>query len=232
MKCKNCENDAIKYSKYSKGEFCSKKCACAYSTKDKRLEINEKVSKTLTKDKIEKKCSQCNTIFFVKNKKIKQEFCSKKCASLFREKNEIFKLNKIKVAQELFKNPEKRNRLRDIGRKGGFGKKGYINNIYFSSSIEECCFRFLIENNIEFEPHKNIPNSSYITDVYLIKYDLWIEIDGINRTKLKNQKFLGNRYDSWLQKLSHYKKMNLNYIIVYNLVEFKENILKLNADFV
>ena len=49
MKCKNCEiKDAVKYSKYSNGKFCSRKCACAFSTKEKRKEINEKVSKTLT----------------------------------------------------------------------------------------------------------------------------------------------------------------------------------------
>lgn len=47
-KCKYCEiNDAIKYSKYSNGEFCSRKCARGFSSKEKRKEINEKVSKTL-----------------------------------------------------------------------------------------------------------------------------------------------------------------------------------------
>jgi Zn finger protein HypA/HybF involved in hydrogenase expression len=47
-KCKYCEiNDAIKYSKYSSGDFCSKKCANGFSTKEKRKEINEKVSKKL-----------------------------------------------------------------------------------------------------------------------------------------------------------------------------------------
>lgn len=36
MKCKNCEEkDAVKYSKYSNGDFCCKKCARAYSTKEK-----------------------------------------------------------------------------------------------------------------------------------------------------------------------------------------------------
>lgn len=55
MKCKNCEvNDAIKYSKYSNGEFCSKKCARSYSSKEKRNEINIKVSNKL-KGKSQKK---------------------------------------------------------------------------------------------------------------------------------------------------------------------------------
>lgn len=47
-KCKNCEtNDAIKYSKYASGNFCSIKCARSFSTKEKRKEISEKVSNKL-----------------------------------------------------------------------------------------------------------------------------------------------------------------------------------------
>lgn len=53
MKCKNCKKkDAVKYSKYSNGEFCSKKCARGFSTKAKRKEINEKVSESLTGKKL------------------------------------------------------------------------------------------------------------------------------------------------------------------------------------
>jgi Zn finger protein HypA/HybF involved in hydrogenase expression len=48
-KCKNCEsNDAIKYSKYTSGNFCSLKCSRAYSTKEKRPEINKILSEKLT----------------------------------------------------------------------------------------------------------------------------------------------------------------------------------------
>ena len=48
-KCKYCEiKEAVKYSKYSSGEFCSKKCANGFSTKAKRSEINEAVSKKLS----------------------------------------------------------------------------------------------------------------------------------------------------------------------------------------
>lgn len=46
--CKNCGKEfEEKYSKWSDGNFCCKKCALSYSTKEKRKEINEKVSKTL-----------------------------------------------------------------------------------------------------------------------------------------------------------------------------------------
>ncbi|MEN6293118.1 MAG: hypothetical protein ABFD07_14045, partial [Methanobacterium sp.] len=37
MKCKNCEiNEGVKYSKYATGDFCSKKCAKSYSTKNSK----------------------------------------------------------------------------------------------------------------------------------------------------------------------------------------------------
>jgi len=78
MKCNNCnDNEATQYSKYTSGEFCSRGCASSYSTKNKRLEINEKVSKKLKgfnrgvkvikvpkkrkkKVKKDKFCSSCN----------------------------------------------------------------------------------------------------------------------------------------------------------------------------
>ena len=42
MKCENCE---IEYEiKFGSGRFCSLKCARGFSTKEKRKEINEKVS--------------------------------------------------------------------------------------------------------------------------------------------------------------------------------------------
>jgi len=68
MKCKNCEiNDAVKYSKYSTGEFCCRECARAYSTKEKRKEINEKVSETLKNKNVKKIrnyiCEKCNENF-------------------------------------------------------------------------------------------------------------------------------------------------------------------------
>lgn len=42
MKCKNCgEKEAIKYSKYSNGEFCSRECARSYPTKEDKKETKE-----------------------------------------------------------------------------------------------------------------------------------------------------------------------------------------------
>ena len=47
--CELCSKEH--YGEYGSGRFCCSKCARAFSTKAKRKEINEKVSKTLTKQK-------------------------------------------------------------------------------------------------------------------------------------------------------------------------------------
>jgi hypothetical protein len=44
-KCENCDNDHN--GDYGSGRFCSNKCARGFSTKNKRKEINKKVSNTL-----------------------------------------------------------------------------------------------------------------------------------------------------------------------------------------
>lgn len=112
-------------------------------------------------------------------------------------------------------NINERIRLREIGRKGGFGKKGYTNGgTYYQSSIEKKCFEYLEENNIKFIPHKIIPNSSKISDIYLPHKKLWIEIDGIDRERRK--KWLGKDYEYWLEKLKIYNEQNLKYKIVKN----------------
>lgn len=46
MQCENCEQEHD--GKYGSGRFCNGKCARGFSTKAKRKEINEKVSKSLT----------------------------------------------------------------------------------------------------------------------------------------------------------------------------------------
>ena len=46
--CNKIFNDSIKISKYSSGRFCSLKCSRGYSTREKRQEINSKVSNTIS----------------------------------------------------------------------------------------------------------------------------------------------------------------------------------------
>ena len=87
MKCKNCQiEEGVKYSKYSTGEFCSKSCACKFSSNVNRAETNKKISlglKGFKRDtpKFEITCEQCDKKILVKLSKSKQKFCSKSCSS-------------------------------------------------------------------------------------------------------------------------------------------------------
>ena len=131
--------------------------------------------------------------------------------------------SKDKISKGLKKfceNIDNRKRLRDIGRKGGYGKKGYTKNgTYYASSFEKQCFEYLEENNIKFKAHKEIPNSSKVSDIYLPIQNLWIELDGINREQKK--KYIGKSYEYWMNKLKTYKQNNLTYKVIYTLEEFK-----------
>jgi len=103
MKCKNCKiKDAVKYGRYTSGEFCSKECACSFSTKEKRSEINEKVSKTLKNRQRRKKelqkyiCEKCGEKFednLRKGRRIRCKNCRRRTKSL--------DINSIKYITEL-----------------------------------------------------------------------------------------------------------------------------------
>jgi hypothetical protein len=80
MKCENCgtEHQGI----YGSGRFCSIKCSRGFSTKAKRKEINEIVSKKLTKyNNLQLVCKYCHKKFT--SKKI-QNCCSYSCSSKLR----------------------------------------------------------------------------------------------------------------------------------------------------
>lgn len=80
MICENCLTESEQ--KYGSGRFCSVKCARGFSTKEKRKEINQKVSQRF-QDKpstdIEKFCEFCKDSFSVPFGKRKQKTCSRKC---------------------------------------------------------------------------------------------------------------------------------------------------------
>jgi hypothetical protein len=223
--CKNCGiNESIKYSEHSNGEFCSKKCALSFSTKSKRNEINEKISKKLKgkniKPGIEKVCPNCNKQFVVKMKRKNQICCSVECSRTlpsYKEKMSV-------IVSKRVNNENEKIRLREIGRKGGFGKKGYTSNgVFYQSTFERKVFEFLDSKNVFFEPHKNIPNSTKISDLYIPHLDLWIELDGIDRDKKK--KWIGKDYDYWLEKIEIYKNQKLNFKVIKTFNEFLNNIV-------
>ncbi len=93
MKCENCN---INHNRtYGSGRFCSKFCAASFATKDKRKEINKKISNSLKgkpsklkgriKNIICKLCKNCHIAFETIN--INQQTCSIICSNKFRRIN-------------------------------------------------------------------------------------------------------------------------------------------------
>lgn len=140
MKCKNCnEKDAVKYSKYSSGNFCSRECARSYSTKNKRNEINKKISEKLNgrgNDDVEIICKNCNKTFIVKWRRRQQKFCSKECGSQY-SNNQPEKLEKLSKARtKAIKN--------GIVNGNGVKSKYFFNGVEIEcdSKIENACINY------------------------------------------------------------------------------------------
>jgi len=78
MKCEKCnkEHDGS----YGSGRFCSAQCARGFSTKEKREEINKKVSLKLGGLKKKKYCVQCGKEIF------KGKYCDRECWLLYKAK--------------------------------------------------------------------------------------------------------------------------------------------------
>ena len=141
-KCEYCEQEHN--SSYGSGRFCNRSCAAGFSTKNKRKEINKKVSKTLTgtgNPKITKHCLYCNSKLILSHKRRNKKFCNNSCGSSHVNSDPAVRKRLSEVGKKRCESLEERKRLRDIGRKGGFGKKGYTESgIRYDSSIEEKCF--------------------------------------------------------------------------------------------
>ena len=218
---KKCENCGLEHQgDYGSGRFCNNKCARSYSTKNKRKLINEKVSKKLKKNHIgvNRVCEVCgNKIEPTKRHSIRT--CGTSCSAKLRWSKDDYRKKLTKIIQDRCSTTEERERLKKIGRKGGFGSKGYTKNgVYYESNLERDCFEFLDKNGIKFFPHKPIPNSSKVSDVYIKGPNLWIEIDGIDREKRKE--WLSENYRYWKEKLEIYETQNLNFIVVKTFEEF------------
>lgn len=91
MVCENCNTIITK--KYGSGRFCSEHCARGYSTRNKRQDINSKVSKTLRHIHENEEyfyitysgnCLNCNKSISNKNK-----FCNSSCFGEYRRKIKI-----------------------------------------------------------------------------------------------------------------------------------------------
>lgn len=105
MKCENCNNEHNGL--YGSGRFCSIRCARGMATKQKREEINKKVSVAMTgrklsdshkkqieagnnfnrKEKIIKYCVECNKEMMCRPSEHRKKYCSTRCWVLHTEKN-------------------------------------------------------------------------------------------------------------------------------------------------
>jgi hypothetical protein len=81
MICENCENSHD--GNYGSGRFCSLKCSRGFSTKNNRAKINEKISNSLRKFSLIRKCKICEAEFV--SKKSTTKTCkSKECRAINR----------------------------------------------------------------------------------------------------------------------------------------------------
>jgi len=169
MICETCGKEID--GKFGTGRFCSRKCACSFSTKIKRLEINEKVSKTLTKPKIQKICETCGEIFYVhKNTKKSNKFCSKPCIN-HKKSDKTKELISKKRIEYLSKN--KNVKWFDVKNINGQNIKVQGKwELDFANRCNELNILFLRHiikfNNIHY----------YTPDFYIPKYNIYIEIKG------------------------------------------------------
>lgn len=86
--CENCKKEHN--GMYGSGRFCSIKCSKSFSTKDKRKEINEKISNTLKGNgnpDVKLTCKNCENNFEINWKKRHQLFCSRSCSTKWKNKH-------------------------------------------------------------------------------------------------------------------------------------------------
>lgn len=199
--CKNCGKEFLeKYSKWSNGDFCCKECARSYSTKNKRQEINEKVSKTLKGRIIEK-----NSL--LKNINIKQQY--EKAPLLCPICNNIILYERyIKhrktCSTECGKELAKRNHSHQGGgyrKRAGRSKHGYYKGIYCDSTYELAYLIYCLDHNINikrceetFEYEYNGKKHKYHPD--FIVNDEIIEIKGYhnNLVDIKMKSIINRKY--------------------------------------
>lgn len=184
--CHNCDQkfllDEYEYDKKKK-YFCSKFCAHSYCTKDKREEINKKVSKSLLGKKyalrIIRSCPICKKKFkIIESSKVKT--CGKrKCVNILIGKNVTGKTGGYRTKS---------------GRSKIHG--GYYKNIWMDSSWELRLAKLLDKEGIVWErgskykfPYKTKTglDRNYYPDFYLPKEDLFIEIKGYWTTEIRHK---------------------------------------------
>ena len=227
MKCENCSTEIS--GEYGSGRFCSVKCARSFSTKKDRAKISKKISKANKKNKpkVELVCGQCGKQFYRNFNKRYVRFCSRKCGAIYSHNDPAYAVQQSASHKKNFTTLASRQRMRDIGRKGGFGTKSVTSNgVRCDSNFERKAFDLLEQLKIEFEPHKSLPDSAKMCDAYLPLQNIWIELDGINREKHKHLQLA--EYPRWIAKLEEYRINNLHVEVFTSMVDFEKFICPLS----
>lgn len=197
--CENCGNEHD--GTYGSGRFCSIKCSRGFSTKAKRKEINEKISKLYPKIKLECKC--CGEIFEIKNSKKHQKTCSYSCASKLRNSTPEAKEKISKHFSELAK---KRYNAGDI-------TIGWQNRKNMPlSKPEQIVKLWLEEYSIIFE--REYKQGKYFIDFAILSKKIALEIDG-------KQHNYNDRIIKDKQKDEHLKSLGWN-VIRYPFIDYKD----------
>lgn len=109
-----------------------------------------------------------------------------------------------------------------------YGNIRYYNNHICRSNGEYYIAKFLFENNIEYEYEKKYPNSKYISDFYIPKYDLYVEYLGFLKSDYfkRINKTICLKYEAKYKiKEDQCKHNNLNYLFDNNYKSITNKIL-------
>ena len=233
-KCENCSS--LNDGNYGSGRFCSSNCSHAFSTKRKRKEINEKISKQLIgkftgsdnsfhksnpnytkiiKEKNKKDqiiyvciCTKCETEFEVLDAKNKRRTCSTECA-----KN------------------RKGTKCGGYRKGSGRGKCGWYKGYWCDSSYELAWIIFNIDHNIKFE--RNTKKFTYVFDGKEKKYipDFILNQEYV---EIKNYKsaITDAKIDQFPLKIKILYKNDLKNIFEYVVNKYGKDFIKLYGQFV
>jgi hypothetical protein len=141
-----------------------------------------------------------------KNKKFKK-ICQECEEEFWVEKRFLFKKTRCDVCIEKHKIRHRRLHRggEEIYKNGCFGYCGICTDGHkFSSYNEQDVDEWLFHNNVKHIVHPKIENSKRLADQYLPDFDLYIEVDGLDRE---------DDID-WGGKISSYEQRGLKYIII------------------
>ena len=182
-----CENCSTQHDgSFASGRFCNKICSRSFATKNKRKEINERVSKTLKTTKparnVELICEFCEKKFVRCYNNRDQKCCSRSCSTKLNWTKKEYSESIINLTKERVKN----------GTHKGWASRNVL------SYPEKFFKKVLDENGWEGRYQINFPikkadlgldcSSNYFLDFYFDEFKLDLEIDGKQHKYPERQK--------------------------------------------